>query len=322
MSQWLSSAWHSRSKVCHTSLTRPILTTQKELTLDAVQTLAQKNELPTPTALDITTLQNSTIKATFPPPSRGPATAGVAPGLPAPAYSTEPDPWSAASRGLWSTGNGALPTGGVPAASSILSSGLPPQWWKGMEQVNVTIHGQQGMFFNRFMVYSVQSYSRGVTVLRRYSEFVFLWDCLVKRYPFRLLPQLPPKRIAGKPHFVLTREPQLTREVKRMRASLNRGEKDLFAFSISSCECLPSFMCVSCSCHPYYRNHPVIKDDGVLSVFLTEPDLEGWKRRTTISYDEEALTKRVDRVDEMSIPRDLEEKLAYVGYYVLKTSIY
>lgn len=68
-----------------------------------------------------------------------------------------------------------------------------------MEQVNVTIHGQQGMFFSRFMVYSVQSYSRGVTVLRRYSEFVLLWDCLAKRYPFRLLPQLPPKRIAGKP---------------------------------------------------------------------------------------------------------------------------
>lgn len=30
---------------------------------------------------------------------------------------------------------------------------------------------------------------------RRYSEFVFLWDCLVKRYPFRLLPALPPKRV-------------------------------------------------------------------------------------------------------------------------------
>ena len=36
---------------------------------------------------------------------------------------------------------------------------------------------------------------RGASVSRRYSEFVFLWDCLVRRYPFRLLPQLPPKRI-------------------------------------------------------------------------------------------------------------------------------
>jgi sorting nexin-8 len=58
------------------------------------------------------------------------------------------------------------------------------------------------------------------------------------------------------------------------------------------------------------RNHPVIKDDGVLSVFLTEPDFDGWKRRTIVSYDEESTTKRVDPVDEMSIPSNLEEKLA------------
>lgn len=30
---------------------------------------------------------------------------------------------------------------------------------------------------------------------RRYSEFVFLWECLTRRYPFRLFPSLPPKRI-------------------------------------------------------------------------------------------------------------------------------
>lgn len=70
-------------------------------------------------------------------------------------------------------------------------------------------------------------------------------------------------------------------------------------------------------------NHPVLKDDGVLSVFLTEPDFDGWKRRTTISYDEEALTKRIDRVEEMSIPSDLEEKLAYVmPTPVIVSSIY
>jgi len=201
-----------------------MLTSLTELTIDAVHALAQKNELPIPTTIDVTTLQSSTIKSTFPPPSRGPtAAAGMSPGASVPAYSTEPDPWSAASRGLWN--NGILPIGGVPATSSILSSGLPPQWWKGMEQVNVTIHGQQGMFFNRFMLYSVQSYSRGVTVLRRYSEFVFLWGVLVKRYPFRLLPQLPPKRIAGKPSLLITYELVLTREAKRMRNSLNNAER-------------------------------------------------------------------------------------------------
>lgn len=44
----------------------------------------------------------------------------------------------------------------------------------------------------------VTSTKRAPPVPRRYSEFVFLWDCLVKRYPFRLLPSLPPKRIGRK----------------------------------------------------------------------------------------------------------------------------
>lgn len=54
---------------------------------------------------------------------------------------------------------------------------------------------------------------RGAPVPRRYSEFVFLFDCLclsnslvwlvlilyilglIRRYPFRIIPQLPPKRV-------------------------------------------------------------------------------------------------------------------------------
>ena len=167
-----AAGWPRQALVCAVTSTTSNLFT--EPTIDAVKVLAQKNELPVPTALDVTALQSSTIKSTFPPPHRGPA---GAPSSPAPAYSTEPDPWSAASRGLWNATNGvpvpgAAGSAGVPATSSILSSGLPPQWWKGMEQVNVAVHGQQGLFFNRFMVYSVQSYSRGVTVLRRWVLYV------------------------------------------------------------------------------------------------------------------------------------------------------
>ena len=58
------------------------------------------------------------------------------------------------------------------------------------------------------------------------------------------------------------------------------------------------------------RNHPIIKDDGLLSKFLTEPSFESWRRQTSISYEEESVSKRVDRVEEMSIPSDLEDKLS------------
>lgn len=62
--------------------------------------------------------------------------------------------------------------------------------------------------------------------------------------------------------------------------------------------------------HP--SNHPVVKEDGLLAVFLTEPSFESWRKHSPISYEEESASKRVDRVEEMSIPSDLEDKLAYV----------
>lgn len=59
-------------------------------------------------------------------------------------------------------------------------------------------------------------------------------------------------------------------------------------------------------------NHPIIKDDGLLSVFLIEPSFDEWRKRSSISLDEESVSKRVDRTEEMSIPSDLEEKISYV----------
>jgi sorting nexin-8 len=55
----------------------------------------------------------------------------------------------------------------------------------------------------------------------------------------------------------------------------------------------------------------VIKDDGVLAIFLTEPSFETWRKHTSVSLEEESASKRVDRIEEMSIPSDLDEKLAY-----------
>ena len=56
----------------------------------------------------------------------------------------------------------------------------------------------------------------------------------------------------------------------------------------------------------------MIKDDGLLAVFLTEPSFETWRKHSAISYEEESASKRVDKVEEVSIPSDLEDKLAYV----------
>jgi sorting nexin-8 len=54
---------------------------------------------------------------------------------------------------------------------------------------------KEGMFMFQHHNYEVGSLRRGSKVIRRYSDFVWLLECLHKRYPFRVLPLLPPKRV-------------------------------------------------------------------------------------------------------------------------------
>lgn len=66
------------------------------------------------------------------------------------------------------------------------------------ENIIVTLLPEkEGMFMFQHHNYEVASARRGSKVIRRYSDFVWLLDCLHKRYPFRVLPLLPPKRVAG-----------------------------------------------------------------------------------------------------------------------------
>ena len=67
------------------------------------------------------------------------------------------------------------------------------------EIVTITmLPGKEGMFMFQHRNYEVKSVRRASSVVRRYSDFVWLLDCLHKRYPFRQLPLLPPKTLAGK----------------------------------------------------------------------------------------------------------------------------
>jgi len=86
---------------------------------------------------------------------------------------------------------------GLPApASRTIGTGLPKDWYRRQERVGVEVHGIEGFIFNRYTVYELTT-ERGSPVHRRYSEFVFLYDILIRRYPFRLVHGLPPKRIGG-----------------------------------------------------------------------------------------------------------------------------
>ena len=183
-----------------------------DVSIEQVAALSSQNTLPEPT-LDLDKLQTST--STFvPSPFRQPSLR--------PGYSD--DPWSA-QRYSTLPPNPTVPgyTAGLPppltsTISNVAGTGLPDFWWKRQENVRVTILGQQGFILNRYVVYEIATevspntawimtgclynVKRGDAVVRRYSEFTFLWDCLLRRYPFRLFPALPPKRIAADEQFL------------------------------------------------------------------------------------------------------------------------
>ena len=67
------------------------------------------------------------------------------------------------------------------------------------ETVTVTLLPEkEGVFMFQHHNYEVKCVRKASAVVRRYSDFVWLLDCLHKRYPFRQLPLLPPKRVGGK----------------------------------------------------------------------------------------------------------------------------
>ena len=94
------------------------------------------------------------------------------------------------------------PTGGnsgVSTPSGLSGSlGRLPGGSGNEEIITITaIAEKEGLFMFQHRNYEVGSNRRANKVVRRYSDFVWLLDCLHKRFPFRQLPLLPPKRVGS-----------------------------------------------------------------------------------------------------------------------------
>lgn len=70
------------------------------------------------------------------------------------------------------------------------------QWFLDLDQITVTVAEKEGFLFTH-VNYWVQSSQRQTSVRRRYSDFYWFWEILLKRYPFRVIPNLPPKKLSG-----------------------------------------------------------------------------------------------------------------------------
>jgi sorting nexin-8 len=105
-----------------------------------------------------------------------------------------------ATPGLDDNGFGAAPVGGGsnPPPERGRSIGRAPGASGTEEVITITaIAEKEGVFLFQHRNYEVASSKRTTKVVRRYSDFVWLLDCLHKRYPFRQLPLLPPKRVGS-----------------------------------------------------------------------------------------------------------------------------
>lgn len=118
---------------------------------------------------------------------------------------------------------------------------------KGAEEV-VTVNlldEKEGMFMFQHRNYEVASVRRNSKVIRRYSDFVWLLDCLHKRYPFRQLPLLPPKRVQINGNYIAAD----SSFVEKRRRGLARFANALV-------------------------RHPILREEQLVVMFLTVPTVD------------------------------------------------
>ncbi|ERS97412.1 hypothetical protein HMPREF1624_05579 [Sporothrix schenckii ATCC 58251] len=187
-------------------------------------------------------------------------------------------------------GFGELPTGndngGLGAnGNSTVRGGAPPSRTIGNiggrtgsaieENVLVTLMPEkEGLFMFQHHNYEVSSTRRGSKVVRRYSDFVWLLECLHKRYPYRVLPLLPPKRVAVNGNHLSNDGAFIEKRRRGLARFLNA-----------------------------LTRHPVLSTEQLVVMFLTVPtELSVWRKQATISVQDEFAGR--------PLPPGLEESLS------------
>ncbi|KAK0647167.1 hypothetical protein B0T16DRAFT_173035 [Cercophora newfieldiana] len=138
---------------------------------------------------------------------------------------------------------------------------------------------KEGFFMFQHHNYEVSSSKRASKVVRRYSDFVWLLDCLHKRYPFRLLPLLPPKRVAVNGNHLSNDGAFIEKRRRGLARFLNALVR-----------------------------HPVLGQEQLVVMFLTVPtELSVWRKQATISVQDEFEGRQLPPGLEDSLSPGLED---------------
>ncbi|KAL1875743.1 hypothetical protein VTK73DRAFT_9864 [Phialemonium thermophilum] len=138
---------------------------------------------------------------------------------------------------------------------------------------------KEGIFMFQHHNYEVSSMRRGSKVIRRYSDFVWLLDCLHKRYPFRVLPLLPPKRVAVNGNHLSNDGAFIEKRRRGLARFLNALVR-----------------------------HPVLSQEQLVVMFLTVPtELAVWRKQVSISVQDEFSGRTLPPGLEESLPASLND---------------
>ncbi|KAJ3007183.1 Sorting nexin mvp1 [Thoreauomyces humboldtii] len=143
-----------------------------------------------------------------------------------------------------------------------------------LEHVKISMAPEKGGFLIKHVNYILHSHTRQASVLRRYSDFLWLLDILVRRYPFRAIPSLPPKKVAADEAFLERRRRALSRFINLI------------------------------------VNHPVLSQDEAVIAFLTvEMEIHTFRKKTEISSEDESKSLILTPAGMAAIPVDLANRI-------------
>ncbi|EGF79821.1 hypothetical protein BATDEDRAFT_89471 [Batrachochytrium dendrobatidis JAM81] len=144
------------------------------------------------------------------------------------------------------------------------------------DTIEVAVAPERGGFVFKHINYTVTSQIRSSTVLRRYSEFWWLAEILTKRYPYRILPVLPPKKAVGvHQEFIEQRRQRLARFIN------------------------------------FVVNHPIFRKDDMVFIFMTwNSDIQSFRNAQQISIEEEGSLLQLTDTMRQSVPLDVHDRLA------------
>ncbi|KAI8812130.1 hypothetical protein BJ742DRAFT_794903 [Cladochytrium replicatum] len=204
----------------------------------------------------------------------------------------EEDPWSVLNQPFGKD----LNSSPIPPASELLSNKFasprpsivaPPnvnsttqvpdaiQWFVNLDFVSVDFAPEKGGYVMKYVKYIIRSTALKSTVNRRYSDFVWLFDVLQKRYPYRLLPSLPPKKVNVDEAFLEGRRKGLARFLQLI------------------------------------ANHPVLRKDDIVLFFLTDKtEVKDYRKSHNPSTQEEMFRRVLTEDDMAVVPREIDDMAA------------